>query len=76
MSTPTSGTRDPDLLQVGKALQRAALRAQELARQTGTPCYIWRDGRVVNIGAPVDATPVYTTEQTTKQTASPHGESP
>lgn len=71
MSTPTSGTRDPDLLQVGKALQRAALRALELARQTGTPCYIWRDGRVVNIGTPVDAAAV----DTAAQTASPPGES-
>lgn len=49
--------RDPDLLKVGDALRRAAEKAQELARQTGTPCYIWQDGRVVNIGAPVRAEP-------------------
>ena len=48
-------TRDTDLLNAAEALRRAALKAQELARQTGTPCYIWRDGHVVNIGAPVRA---------------------
>lgn len=51
MSSPPR-LRDPDLLQAGAALQRAALKAQQLARQTGTPCYVWREGRIVNIGAP------------------------
>lgn len=47
-----SPTRDPDLLNAGAALIRAAERARALALATGTPCYIWRDGRIVNIGAP------------------------
>ena len=47
--------RDPDLLQAGAALQRSALKAQQLARQTATPCYVWLSGKIVNIGAP--ATP-------------------
>ena len=42
---------DPDLIQVGAALQRASLKAQELAHKTGTPCYVWLDGKIVNIGA-------------------------
>ena len=50
-------TRDADLLNAAEALRRAARKAQELARQTGTSCYIWQDGRVVNIGAPVRAEP-------------------
>jgi hypothetical protein len=45
---------DPDLLNAGDALQRSARKALELARQTGTPCYVWLDGKIVNIGAPVD----------------------
>ena len=53
--------RDPDLLKVGDALRRAALKAREIAQQTATPCYIWQDGRVVNIGAPVRAEPLRTT---------------
>lgn len=53
--TPVSNqTRDPDLLKVGAALQRSARRALEIALQTSTPCYIWQDGRIVNIGAPAD----------------------
>lgn len=51
---PIAGpTRDPDLLKVGDALRRAARKAIELSQQTGTPCYIWQDGRVVNVGAQV-----------------------
>lgn len=47
--------RDPDMLQVGAALERAARAALQLALQTGTPCYVWQDGRIVNIGAPLPA---------------------
>lgn len=43
---------DPDMRQVGAALERAARAALQLALQTGTPCYVWQDGRIVNIGAP------------------------
>jgi len=47
------GTRDVDLLNADAALRRAGRKALELALQTGTPCYVWQDGKVVNIGAPV-----------------------
>ncbi|MFM2059097.1 MAG: hypothetical protein RLY71_3482 [Pseudomonadota bacterium] len=53
--TSTTGhapTRDADLLNAGEALRRAASRARALAQSTGTPCYVWKDGKVVNIGAP------------------------
>ena len=43
--------RDPDLLKAGDALRRAALGAQQLALKTGTPCYVWQGGKIVNIGA-------------------------
>jgi len=43
--------RDTDLNQVGPALQRAALQAQALAQKTSTPCYVWQNGKIVNIGA-------------------------
>lgn len=43
--------RDPDLLKAGAALQRAARKAQELALRTATPCYVWQNGKIVNIGA-------------------------
>ena len=48
---PTASS-DPDLVNAIHALRRSARKALELALQTGTPCYIWQDGRVVNIGAP------------------------
>jgi hypothetical protein len=51
--------RDPDLIQVGAALQRAARQAQQLAQKTATPCYVWQNGKIVNIGAaaPVPSAP-------------------
>lgn len=56
MSTPIPHPfRDPDLLQVGEALRRAANNATALALRTGTPLYVWRGGRIVNIGAVVSA---------------------
>jgi hypothetical protein len=39
----------PDQLGALAALERAARRAREIARQTHTPCYIVRDGRVVDV---------------------------
>lgn len=41
----------PDLQKVLPALRRAAQNARELALRTGTPCHVWRDGTMVNIGA-------------------------
>ena len=49
--------RDPDLLQAGAALLRSARAALELAHKTGTPCYVWQDGKIVNIGAPAPVVP-------------------
>jgi hypothetical protein len=51
-STAPTPPRDPDLANAIHALRRSARRALEIALQTGTPCYIWQDGRIVNIGAP------------------------
>jgi diaminopimelate decarboxylase len=39
-------TRDAE--QTTQALERAARRARELAERTGTPCYVVRDGRIVD----------------------------
>jgi len=50
MNEATVKLHDSDLIQAGAALQRASLKAQELAHQTGTPCYVWQDGKIVNIG--------------------------
>ncbi|MHC4886207.1 MAG: hypothetical protein ACYTGH_14110 [Planctomycetota bacterium] len=39
--------RDPDLVGAEAAIQRAAIRAREIAYQTGTPLVIWKDGKTV-----------------------------
>lgn len=38
----------PELAGVQAALERAALRAREIARQTGTPCVVRQDGKLVD----------------------------
>lgn len=43
--------RHPDLIGADVALERAARRALELALQTGTPCWVLRDGKMVDIAA-------------------------
>ena len=40
---------DADMTKAGRALDRAAARARQLAEQTGTPLYIFRDGHVVDL---------------------------
>lgn len=47
----TTPSVDPDLQKVEPALRRAAQSARELALRTGTPCYVWRDGKLINIGS-------------------------
>lgn len=34
---------------IDAALKRAAKAAHLLARKTNTPCYIWKDGKIVNL---------------------------
>lgn len=49
MTTKRASVRDSDLANVGPALKRAAARAKRLAEQSGTPLYVWRAGRVVDL---------------------------
>ena len=44
-----SAVADADMSQAGGALERAAARARQLAAQTGTPLYIFKDGHVVDL---------------------------
>ena len=44
-----SAVTDLDLCNAGRALERAAARARQLAEQTGTPLYFFKDGRVVDL---------------------------
>lgn len=43
--------KQPDEPMALKALERAARQALEDARKNGTPCYVWRDGKIIDIAA-------------------------
>ena len=43
------GPKDSDLQGVGKALKRSAANALKLARATKTPCYVMKDGMLVDV---------------------------
>jgi hypothetical protein len=47
----TSTASAPDAFGVGveAASRCSAARALALARATGTPCFVWQDGRIVDI---------------------------
>ncbi len=40
---------DPDILAADAALLHAARRARELGRKTGTPVYVLKNGRIVDL---------------------------
>ncbi|HIJ94881.1 MAG TPA: hypothetical protein HPP94_03920 [Desulfuromonadales bacterium] len=44
--------KDPDLLGATQALKRSAASALKLARKTHTPCYVYKDGKIVDLAAP------------------------
>ena len=46
--TESREPRDPDMRGATVALERSARHARELAERTGTPCWIMRDGRIVD----------------------------
>jgi hypothetical protein len=43
------GSNDPDIIASGKALWRAAKRALEIGFQTGTPVYVIKEGKIVDL---------------------------
>ena len=43
--------KDKDLLGSMPALKRAARAALAIARSTGTPCYVLKQGKIVDIAA-------------------------
>jgi predicted GNAT family acetyltransferase len=51
MNKKTIVTKNPEFIGMDAALKRAAKAAHNLARKTKTPCYIWKDGQIVDIAA-------------------------
>ena len=42
-------TQSREIQETLRALRRAAKRALEIGLQTGTPVYVWRDGKIVDL---------------------------
>jgi hypothetical protein len=49
MIQKTNGSRDPDILNSMEALRRAARRALREGLETGTPVWVIKDGRMVDL---------------------------
>ncbi|OGR00748.1 MAG: hypothetical protein A2505_00560 [Deltaproteobacteria bacterium RIFOXYD12_FULL_55_16] len=49
MKKAANTPENPEFAAVDSALKRAAKVAHTLARKTKTPCYIWKDGKIVNV---------------------------
>jgi isocitrate dehydrogenase len=49
MSTEKSRSKDPDILASKNALQRAAKRALRIGLETGTPVWVIKKGRIVDL---------------------------
>jgi hypothetical protein len=44
-------SKDPDILASWPAMQRAARKARKLAEETGTPFYVMRRGKLVDLNS-------------------------
>ena len=49
MNRKPKAPMNPELAGIDAALKRAAKAAHALARKTKTPCYIWKDGQIVDL---------------------------
>lgn len=49
MSKRTKSAENTEFADVDAAIKRAAKAALALARKTKTPCYVWKDGAIVNL---------------------------
>jgi len=49
MNEKTKPAENTEFADVDAAIKRAAKAALALARKTKTPCYIWKDGAIVNL---------------------------
>jgi len=57
MKRPDGRPTDPDIIGSEKALRRAAKRALELGKQTGTPVYVIENGKIVDLNKDGHTTP-------------------
>ena len=60
--SPRRVKHTPEIEATLRALRRSAKRALELALQTGTPVYVWENGKIVDL----------TKKQSTKKSKTKH----
>ena len=49
MNRKTALSKDPDIIASEKALRRAGRRALQLGIETGTPVYVLKDGKIIDL---------------------------
>ena len=49
MKKKLMASKDPDIITSEKALRRAAKRALEIGLQTGTPVYVMKKGKIIDL---------------------------
>lgn len=49
MKKPSTMSKNPDIIASQRALRRAARRALEIGRRTGTPVYVMKNGKIVDL---------------------------
>ena len=49
MTSQSKSKENADFAAIDTALKRAAKAAHTLARKTKTPCYIWKDGVIIDL---------------------------
>ena len=49
MTKQTLASKNPDMVATAKALRRAARRALEIGLSTGTPVYVMKAGKIVDL---------------------------
>jgi hypothetical protein len=49
MTKKQHGSKDPDIIGSEAALRRAAKRALQIGLETGTPVYVLKDGKIVDL---------------------------
>ena len=54
MSVKSTASQSPIISGALRALRRAARNARKISEETGTPFYVWEDGRVVDLNRKLD----------------------
>ena len=54
--TPKLKSKDPDIIGSAAAMRRAYARAKRVARSTGTPLIVERDGKIIRLDVSATAT--------------------